>query len=101
MGAAGLTGHACQVTGQLNTKFGDNSLLTKFFAGTLTSINIRAAKENKAVVLSFPQVTYDKDGSPNASAQNTDVMLPLGFTASKEETYTNAMILMDRFEYYA
>lgn len=101
VGAVGIGSHDRQVTGTLSTLFGDNSLLTKFFAGTLTSINIRALKSTLGVVVSLPQVTYDKDGSPNAGGSGQDVMLNLGFTASKEETYTNAMILMDRFEFYA
>jgi len=101
VGAAGLTGHACTVSGQLDTYFGSNALLTKFFNSTLTSINVRAVKDSRAVIVSFPQVTYNANGSPNATAQNIDVMLSLGFQASKEETYTNAQILMDRFEFYA
>lgn len=100
MGAAGLTGHACTVTGQINTYFGDNSLLTKFFAGTLTSLNVRAVKDSRAFIVTLPQITYNGDGSPNATGQNQDVMLPLSWKASKEETYTNAQILMDRIEYY-
>jgi hypothetical protein len=99
VGAVGIGSHSRTVTGTMNTYFGDNSLLTKFFAGTTTSINVRAVKTNLAIVVSLPQVTYDKNGSPNAGGMNQDIMLPLGFTASKEETYTNAMILMDRFEY--
>ena len=100
VGASGLTGHANTVSGTLNTYFGDNTLLTKFFAGTLTSINVRAIKNNRAFIVTIPEVTYNADGSPNASVQNQDVMLPLGWKASKEETYTNAHILFDRLEYY-
>ena len=99
VGAVGIGSHARTVTGTMNTYFGDNALLTKFFAGTTTSINVRAVKSNLAVIISLPQVTYTGDGSPNAGGGNQDIMLPLSFTASKEETYTNAMILMDRFEY--
>ncbi len=87
------------MTGQLNTYFGDNALLTKFFAGTPTSINIRATKNSQAVIVQFPRVTYNSDGSPNAGAKNQDVMLPLGFKASKDEAITGAMIVMDRLEY--
>jgi len=100
VGAAGLSGHACTVTGTLNTYFGDNSLLTKFFNGTTTSLNIRAAKDSRAVIVTFPQITYNGEGSPNASAANQDVMLPLAWKASKEETYTNAQVLIDRIEYW-
>lgn len=101
MGAAGMTGHSCSVTAKLNTYFGDNSLLTKFFAGTATSANARVAKNNQAFIVTLPQLTYNGDGSPNAGGINQDVMLPLSAKASKEETYTNAQILFDRMEYYA
>lgn len=101
MGAAGLVGHSCTVTGQINTYFGDNTLLTKFFAGTASNINARAIKNNLAFIVTLPQITYNGDGSPNAGGLNQDVMLPLAFKASKEETTTNAHILFDRFEYYA
>lgn len=99
IGAAGIGSHSRNVTGTLNTYFGDNTLLTKYFAGALTSINARVAKGNMAVIVQFPQVTYNSDGSPNAGAMNQDVMLNLGFKASKDETVTNAMVLMDRLEY--
>ena len=100
MGAAGLTGHSCKVTGNINTFFGDNTYLTKFFAGTPTSLNIRAAKLGRAVVMTVPQITFNGNGSPNAGGIDQDVMLPLAWKASKDEAITNAMILMDRFEYY-
>lgn len=101
MGAAGMTGHSCAVSGSMGTYFGDNSLLTKFFNGTATSINVRLTKSNMAFIVTLPQVTYNGDGSPNASGINQDVMLPLSFKASKEETYTNAQVCFDRFEFYA
>ncbi len=99
VGAVGITSHSRAVSGTMSTYFGDNALLTKFFAGTLTSLNVRTVKESRAVILTIPQLTYDKDGSPNAGGKDQDVMLNLGWTASKEETYTNAMVLMDRMEY--
>jgi hypothetical protein len=100
MGPAGLTGHSCAVTAKINTYFGDNALLTKFFNGTPTSLNGRVAKNGMAVIVTIPAATYDKEGSPNASGKDQDVMLPLGLTAWKDETYTNAMILFDRIEYF-
>lgn len=101
VGAAGLTLHSMKVTGTLETYFGDNSLLAKFFAGTITSLNVRTVGNSRAVILTLPQITYNANGSPNAGGMDQDVMLPLGWKASKEETVTNAMVLMDRFEFYA
>jgi hypothetical protein len=101
VGAAGLTAHSFKASGTLETYFGDNSLLTKFFAGTLTSLNVRVVGNSRAVILTLPQITYNANGSPNAGGMDQDVMLPLGWKASKEETVTNAMALFDRFEFYA
>jgi hypothetical protein len=101
VGAAGLTSHSFKASGTLETYFGDNSLLAKFFAGTLTSINVRTVGNSRAVILTLPQITYNANGSPNAGGTDQDIMLPLGWKASKEETVTNAMALFDRFEFYA
>ncbi|MEI9995094.1 MAG: phage tail tube protein [Rhizomicrobium sp.] len=100
MGPAAISSHSRKVTLTINTYFGDNTLLAKFFAGTLTSLNARVAKDSRAVILSFPQLTYNGDGSPNADAMNKDVMLSLQAVASKDETVTGAMILMDRIEWF-
>lgn len=100
VGAAGINSHSRSVTGSISTYFGDNSLLTKFFAGTLTSLNVRAVKDSRAFIVTLPQITYNGEGSPNAGGMNQDVMLPLAFKASKDVTYTNAMITFDRLEYY-
>lgn len=106
-GPAGLTGHECTVTGQIRSYFGSNALLTKFYAGTATSIAIRAKKSGagagtsgtQAFVLNFPRVTYNGEGSPNASGKNIDIDLPLSFAAAKDESVTNAIITFSRFEY--
>jgi hypothetical protein len=46
VGAVGIGSHdRAPSPARMNTYFGDNSLLTKFFAGTLTSINVRAVKD--------------------------------------------------------
>ena len=100
VGPVGITGHECTVTGTLSTYFGSDALLAKFYAGTASSIVAIMAKSPQAVVVMLPRVIYTGDGTPNASGKNQDVMLNLGFRASKEETYTNALITMDRLEYY-
>lgn len=88
----------CTVTGQITTYFGSKDLLQKLFDGTPTSINSRVAKNNQAIIYQFPRVTY-RDGAPNATAKNTDVMLPLNWQASKDEA-TSAHFLFDRLEYF-
>lgn len=99
--AQGIEGHSFEVTGSLTPYFGNNALLTKYLAGTATSIAsyVYNSATNQAVLFSLPRVIYAGDGSPNATGRNVDVMLPLSFTASKDETVTNCMAWFQRFEY--
>lgn len=99
--AQGITKHALAVTGTAEFYFGNNALLTKYFAGTPTSLSTYAynSLSGQALIFAIPRVIFAGDGSPNASGRNVDVMLPLSWTASKDETVTNAMITLDRFEY--
>jgi len=99
--AQGITGHALDVTGTAEFYFGNNALLTKFLAGTPTSLStyVYNSLSGQALIFSLPRIIYAGDGSPNASARNVDVMLPLSWTASKDETVTSAMVTLDRFEY--
>lgn len=83
---------------RLNTYFGSNALLTKFFDSTPSALNWQVNKDSQAMVWQAPRITYDRDGSPNVSRKNTDVMLPLAATASID-TLTSAHLLLDRFEY--
>lgn len=100
MGAAALTGHSFDISGTLNTFFGDNTLLTKYFAGTLTSLNVRAVKNSMGIILSIPAATYNSDGSPNAGGKDQDVAISFGWKASKDEVVTNSMITFDRIPYF-
>lgn len=88
----------CTVTGRDETYFGDSTLLAKFYAGTPTSRNARVQKNGQALIWQFPRVTYRSDGNPAAGGKNQDVMLPLGWQASKDDL-TNAHVLLDRIEY--
>lgn len=96
----GIIGHECTVTGTLSTYFGSNALLTKFYNGTPTTIVAIMAKAPQALIVTVPRVIYTGDGTPNASGKNQEMMLNLAWRASKDETYTNALITMDRLEYY-
>lgn len=98
--AVGITGHEATVTGNVSTYFGSRALLTKFYAGTPTSIVAILAKSPQALIVNIPRAIYTGGGLPNASGKNQEIMLDLTFRASKDETVTNALITMDRFEYY-
>ncbi|TGP22293.1 MULTISPECIES: phage tail tube protein [unclassified Mesorhizobium] len=89
---------SCDVGVAIETYFGSSTLLTKLFNNTATNINVRIAKNSQAMIWAVPRVTFT-DGSPNATAKNTDVMLSLQSQASKD-TLTAAHVLLDRFEYY-
>lgn len=99
VGPQGLTGHEATITGTAKTYFGDNTLLTKYYAGTPTSLSVALQKGVQMLVFSLPRIIYDSDGSPQATGKNVDVMASFGWTASKDEALTNAMITLDRFEY--
>lgn len=89
----------CTVTGSINTYFGSDALLARFYAGTLSSLNFRVAKSSQALVYQFPSITYNSDGNPNAGGKNQDVMLKLGFKASKD-SLIGAHVALQRFEFY-
>lgn len=89
----------CTVTGRVETYFGNDTLLAKFYAGTATSLNSRVQKDSQAVVFDFPRVTYRGGGNPSAPGKNQDAMLPLEFRSSYDSTFT-AHVLVHRLEYY-
>lgn len=97
----GINSGECTVTGTIETYFGSNSLLTKFYAGTTTAINSRVTKNSQALIWQFPRVTYKAGGNPQASGKNTDVMLTMDFTAAIDTVLTNKQVQLDRVEYFA
>jgi hypothetical protein len=98
LGAVDIQPGDFEVTGTLESYFGDNSLLTKLLAGTTGSINARTAKNSQATIFQIPSATFTQ-GSPNAAQKNSDVMLPLGYGSNPDST-TSSSMLMDRLPYY-
>lgn len=96
----GTQENECTVTGKCTSRFGDNSLLAKFYAGTPTSFNSRVAKNSQAIIWTFPRVTIKGGGNPAASGKNQEVDLQLDWKAAIDTTYTNSQILCDRIEYF-
>lgn len=94
----GIEPGECQVSGQINTYYGDDTLLAKLYAGTPTSINTRFNKDSQAVIWTFPRVTF-RGGAPVAGGKNQDVMLALDWQSSLD-TATSAHVMCDRLEYY-
>jgi hypothetical protein len=89
----------CTVTGKIETYFGDNSLLAKFYNGTATAINARVQKNSQALIFQVPRAIIRSDANPQATGKNTDVMLNASWQASIDDT-TSAHIILDRLPYY-
>jgi hypothetical protein len=98
VGAEDIGMGSVDVTVNMGTYFGSNTLLAKLFSGVATNINLRIAKNSQAMIWAVPRLTYT-DGQANATAKNTDTKLPLTAMASID-TLTNAHVLLDRLEYY-
>lgn len=86
------------VSGQIETYFGSNTLLAKLYAGTPTSLNIRVSKNNQALIFQAPRVTL-RDGVPAAGGKNQDVTLS-GQWAGAQDPVTGVSCLLDRIEFY-
>jgi hypothetical protein len=97
----GINSGECTITGTMETYFGSNSLLTKFYAGTTTAINSRVVKSSQALIWQFPRVTYKGNGNPQATGKNTDIMASFDFSATYDSVLTLKQVQLDRVEFYA
>lgn len=89
-----------QANGTIETYFGDNSLLTKFYNGTVTALNARIAKNSQAIIFQFPRVTLTGGGNPAASAKNIDIVTNFNWETSIDTTLTQIAAQIERFEYF-
>lgn len=87
------------VTGKIESYFGDDTLLAKFYAGTATAINARVSKNSQAMIFQVPRATLRGGGNPSATAKNTDVMTAFDYQASIDPL-TSSHILADRLTYF-
>lgn len=77
----------CDVTGTLTAFFKDQSLYSKYLAGTPTSISYKVEDAaGNAYIFDFPQVEFESDGI-NVGGQDQDVTESLAFRAYKDPTY--------------
>jgi hypothetical protein len=100
VGPQDLVPGECLVTGTLNTIFGDNTILTRFYAGQPTSINIAVVKNSQMFFLTLPRVVLNSDGNANAGGKNQLINCSFGFRASKDDALTQTIISFDRLEYF-
>lgn len=99
VGAVDIGAGSCDVSAELQTYFGDKSLLEKLFDSTISNLNARISIDNQALVFGLPRVTYTDTAPPSAAGKNQDVMVSLTATASVDAA-TNAHVLLDRLEYF-
>lgn len=86
------------VTGQIDTYFGSNAVLQKFYDGTVTSLNGRVAKNNQAVVIQIPRATLRGGGNPSAGGKNQTVTAQFDFSGALDPE-TGANVIFDRLEF--
>ena len=94
----GINAGQCAVTGRITSKFGDNTMLAKLYAGTPSSIASIWMKDNQALVWQFPRITY-RGGDPQATGLNTDIDLALDWRAALDSV-TGSQVILDRVPYY-
>ena len=88
-----------QATGTLESYFGDNTLLAKFYNGTLTAINARVAKNGQALIFQFPRITLTA-GNPAATGKNIDITTTFSWQTSIDTTLTQVAAQLERFDYF-
>jgi hypothetical protein len=81
LGASSIGVGRIQVSGSFNTYFSSSTEYAKFLAATASSLSFEVtdAATNKYLI-QFPRIRYT-NGNPFASGVDTDVVLPLEFTA--------------------
>jgi len=83
-GAVGIRQGRCVVTGTMTAYFEDAALLTKMIAHTASGLQCRLHTNpstptvGPTVIVTIPRLKYS-GGDPNATAVDTDVLLPLAF----------------------
>lgn len=86
----------CEITGNLNAYFLDESLYDKYLAGTETGLSFQVEDSSgNAYIFTFPAIEFETD-SINSGSQNQDVMENIGWRA-KRHPATDCQIQIDRF----
>jgi hypothetical protein len=94
----GILAGGCTVSAKVDTYFGDNAVLTKFYNQTATSVSARVTKNGQTVVVQVPRATYKDGGNPQASGKDQDVILSLT-GAGSVDALTSSSVIIDRLPY--
>lgn len=77
LGAVGTGNGEFDVTGTLNTYFGDKSILDKVYANSETSFDVRLGRADgnkETLLVDLPRIKFSS-GSPSVQGKNQDVMV--------------------------
>jgi len=82
----------CQITGNLNTLFNDETLYAKFLASTGSSLSFKIADAatdalSNAYIIDFPNIKFESDDGGKIGGSNQDVSENLSWKALRHSTY--------------
>lgn len=97
--AVGIGVGRFQVTGVLNTYFGDTNLLDKVRNNTASSVDFIVKKNGRAYVIDIPRIKFES-GSPTVQGIDTDIMIELNYRGLRHPSLGYTMS-MSSFYYYA
>lgn len=95
----GIGSGSFNVTGSLNTYFGNKTLIKKVIDNERTSLDLRFNDaDNHSLIFDMPRLKFSS-GAPDVAGGNADVTAELGYQAFRHETlgYT---LQIQRFHYY-
>lgn len=103
VGTLGLVGvgiGSFDVSGEIQTYFGDSTLYQKYVDGTASSISSIVTQDSKALVVTVPKLKFE-DGDANSGGLDQDVMMTLQYRGLLDSVVSNASCQFDRFSEYA
>lgn len=85
LSAIGIGNGRCNVTGSIDTYFGDMTMLNKLRNDTESSLDFVVVKSNQAYVFDIPRVNYSSEKHP-ITGIDTDIMITLNFQGLRDAT---------------
>lgn len=100
LGSVDIGAGELNISGNLNTYFGDTTLLTKLLNNTATSLDMRFfdnSSDNRTILIDIPRLKFSS-GFPEVPGKNQEIPLNMGFQAYLHPTlqYT---IKVQQFHY--
>jgi hypothetical protein len=99
LGSVGIGSGEFNVTGSLNTYFGDATVATKVIDNTESSFDIRVFDaDSQAMVFDLPKLKFSS-GAPSVPGKNQDVTVPLEFQAYRDPNLGYTMLIQRFYEF--